>query len=202
MTSLPNHTFKHGNLVSESCLLRMHAMHHCSQMDRQACIWHKGDPHWSHTLWEFAGALFFSQIPSSSFGLCHSILEMGWILGLWCPFAFTVLPHLIYSYRRLWVCWVLMQHEQMIDRNKNGLASGVLIYVRRICGQFWLVLKTRNVMSGFLSWRHCGYEVFWIQIKYFIVSLPHDENFWNVVNTLRLSKGSDCTFFSDFSYDF
>ena len=52
----------------------------------------------------------------------------------------------------------------------------VLIYVRRICGQFWLVLETRNVVSFlFLNWRHCGYEIFGIQIKYFIVSLPRDE---------------------------
>ena len=115
-------------------------------------------------------------------------------------FCLHVLPHLIYSYWRLWVCWVLMQHEQMIDRNKKGLASGVLIYVRRICGQFWLVLETRNVVSGFLFWRHCGYEVFWIQIKYFIVSLPH--NVWNVVNMLCLSKGSDCAFFQIFPMTF
>ena len=44
--------------------------------------------------------------------------------------------------------------------------------------------------------------VFWIQIKYFIVSLPRDEKIWNVVNTLCLLKGSDCAFFQIFPMTF
>ena len=39
---------------------------------------------------------------------------------------------------------------------------------------------------------------FQVQIKYFIVSLPHDGIFWNLVDTLRLSKGSDSAFFQIF----
>ena len=178
-----------ANLVYWECVP---CSNHCSQTDRRVCIWHEGDPHWSCTLREFAGAHFSPQIPSSSFGLCHGILEIGRFMVSFClrctpPFDLFISKASSAS-----------GNEQMIDRNKKGLASGVLIYVRRICGQFWLVLETRNVASGFLFWRHCGYEVFWIQIKYFIVSLPRNKNFWNVVHMLRLSKGSDCAFFQIF----
>ena len=65
----------------------------------------------------------------------------------------------------------------------------------------WCAFGT-NVASGFLFRRHCGDVRFRVQVKYFIVSLPHDEKIWNVVNTLRLSKGSDCALFQIFPITF
>ena len=180
-------------LVKSSCLLRMRAMQQLLFSNGQtgahlARRWPTLKPCSSRVCW----SPFSPQIPSSSFGFCHSILEMGWILEWWCPFAFAVLLHLIYSSQRLWVHWALMQHEQMIDQNKKGLASGVLIMWEESVVNFGWFLRPEMSHLGFFFWRHCGYEVFWIQIKYFIVSLLHDEKIWEVVNMLSLSKGSDC----------
>ena len=41
-------------------------------------------------------------------------------------------------------------------------------------------------------------SVFWVQVKKFIVSLLPNEIFWNMVNMLCLSKGSDCALFQIF----
>jgi hypothetical protein len=68
------------------------------------------------------------------------------------------------------------------------LISSRLIPVRRISRHFG---GPRTLASK-------GMWVFQVQIKYFIVSLPRDEKIWNVANTLRLSKGSDCAFFQIF----
>jgi len=46
----------------------------------------------------------------------------------------------------------------------------------------------------------CGYSK--SKLKYFIVNLPCDEKNWNLVNILRLSKGSDCALFRIFPITF
>ena len=179
-----------ANLVYWEC---MPCSNHCSQRT-DGCAFGMKVTHIEAMLFKSLLEPFF--LPRFCCHLLDSATVFWKWVGLWCPFAFAVLPHLIYSSRRLRV------HQAWADDwlNKKGLASasGVLIYVRRICAQFWLVLETRNVMSGLPFWRHCGYEVYWIQIKYFIVSLLCDENFWNMVHTLHLSKEAIAHFFRFF----
>ena len=73
-------------------------------------------------------------------------------------------------------------------------------YVRRICGQFWLVLETRNDASGFLFWRHCGYVGHRIL---FIISEPAARwKFLKHGEHVPFIKRKRLRILSDFSCDF
>ena len=148
-----------ANLVYWECVP---CSNHCSQTDRRVCIWHEGDPHWSRALREFAGALFSPQIPSSSFGLCHGILEMGWIMVSFClrctpPFDLFISKASSASGMSRWLIEI-----------KRAWHLGCSFMWEESVANFGRFLRPEMLHLGFFFGGIVDMWVFWIQIKYLL----------------------------------
>jgi hypothetical protein len=84
--------------------------------------------------------------------------------------------------------WTFKHYSSVWEESVINFAIGWFLRPKMSCLSFFF--------GGIVTLWVCEYSE--SKLKYFIVSLPHNEKIWNVVNTLRFSKGSDCAFFQIF----
>ena len=77
-----------------------------------------------------------------------------------------------------------------------------LIYSKRVRSQLWLVLETRNVTSGSLFWRQCGYVGIPSPNQIFYCEPAARWNFLKLGGHAPSIERKRFRVFSDFSYDF